>query len=138
MTVDERTGSVSRRTVLGRGAAVTAAVGAAGLLAACGSNAEAGAAGAGGGSSSPEKIPVSDVPVGSGKVFAQGPVVVTQPTAGDFKAFSAVCTHGGCTVSCPCHGGQYSLTDGSVVGGPPPRPLASIAVTVKDGFLTVG
>ena len=77
--------------------------------------------------------PVSDVPVGGGKVFQDAKIVVTQPTAGQYKGFTAVCTHAGCivrtvennTIDCPCHGSKYNATDGSVVGGPAPAPLAA-------------
>ena len=72
-------------------------------------------------------------------------VVVTQPTAGTFKAFTAVCTHLGCTVSsvaagtinCLCHGSIYSILDGSVKGGPALKPLAAIPVTVSGTTITV-
>jgi Rieske Fe-S protein len=72
-----------------------------------------------------------DIPVGGGKIFDTQLTVVTQPTAGEFKAFSAVCTHMGCTVNqiadgridCPCHGSEYSITDGAVLAGPAPKPL---------------
>lgn len=68
----------------------------------------------------------SDIPVGGGKVFKEQKVVVTQPKKGEFKAFSAICTHQGCTVNkvadgtidCPCHGSKYRITDASVVAGP--------------------
>lgn len=84
---------------------------------------------------------VSDIPVGGGKILADKQIVLTQPTAGDIKAFSAVCTHQGCTVAsidnslitCPCHGSQYKITDGSVVAGPAPRPLAPQRVKVENG-----
>jgi Rieske Fe-S protein len=155
MTDDERTGRVSRRTVLGRGAAVTVSLGAAGLLAACANEAAAGAGGTGtgtgtgsggGAAAATDPIATADIPVGSGKIFPARKVVVAQPTAGEFKAFSAVCTHGGCTVNkiegntivCPCHGGTYSLADGSVLGGPPPRPLPAVAVTVEGDVLNIG
>ena len=89
--------------------------------------------------------PASAVPAGGGKIYPQQNVVVTQPTAGTFKAFSATCTHMGCQVAtvadgkiqCPCHGSQYSITDGSVVGGPAPSPLPSMQVTDQGGNLVV-
>jgi Rieske Fe-S protein len=64
-------------------------------------------------------------------IFASQTAVVTQPTAGEFKVFSAVCTHMGCIVNqiaggridCPCHGSEYSITDGAVLAGPAPKPL---------------
>jgi Rieske Fe-S protein len=81
----------------------------------------------------------SDIPVGGGKVFKEEKVVVTQPKKGEFKAFSAICTHQGCTVNkvadgtidCPCHGSKYRITDASVVHGPAPRPLPAKKITVK-------
>ncbi|MBV9164507.1 MAG: Rieske (2Fe-2S) protein [Pseudonocardiales bacterium] len=81
----------------------------------------------------------SDIPVGGGTVFASKKVVVTQPTPGTFTAFSAICTHQGCTVNkvangtidCPCHGSRYAITDGSVVQGPASRPLPERHVTVS-------
>jgi Rieske Fe-S protein len=79
--------------------------------------------------------------VGGGKVFTDAKIVVTQPAAGQFKAFTAVCTHAGCivakvqdkTIDCPCHGSKYNFTDGSVVNGPAPAPLAPVNVTVAGG-----
>ena len=81
----------------------------------------------------------SDIPVGSGTIFTGPRVVVTQPTAGEFKAFSAVCTHMGCivsqvtngTIDCPCHGSQYSITTGDVVAGPAPKPLPAEQIKVS-------
>jgi Rieske Fe-S protein len=116
------------------------------LLTACG----------GGGSTpksaaSPSAVPsvsvaVGDVPVGGGKIFADQLVVVTQPTKGEFKAFTAICTHQGCPVTsiadgqivCPCHASHYSIDDGSVLSGPAPKPLAEFPVTVKGGQVVVG
>lgn len=87
----------------------------------------------------PPLTKTSDIPVGGGKVFKAEKVVVTQPEKGDFKAFSAVCTHAGCTVrdvtdgtiNCPCHGSKYSATDAAVTAGPAPRPLPRREIEVK-------
>jgi Rieske Fe-S protein len=111
-----------------------------------------GAAGAGMGSPSSMASPAgsaggkvlgmaAEVPVGGGMVFTAAKVVVTQPTKGEFKAFSAICTHVGClcnqvangTINCPCHGATFKITDGSVVTGPAASPLAAASVTVADG-----
>lgn len=81
----------------------------------------------------------ADIPVGGGKVFADSKVVVTQPAKGEFKAFSAICTHEGClvrdvsggTISCPCHGSKFSAEDGSVRHGPAHKPLPAERVTVR-------
>jgi Rieske Fe-S protein len=85
----------------------------------------------------------SGIPVGGGKVFNQQRVVVTQPVAGQFKAFSAVCPHRGCLVSavsdgvirCRCHGSLFSASDGSVEGGPSTKPLPARTVTLRGGDL---
>ncbi|MDT7771783.1 MAG: hypothetical protein QOC67_707 [Pseudonocardiales bacterium] len=87
----------------------------------------------------------SGVPVGGGKIFEDQAVVVTQPTAGTFHAFSAICTHQGCTVdsvaggtiNCPCHGSKFSVTDGSVAKGPAKKPLAAKQVSADGGQLRV-
>jgi Rieske Fe-S protein len=97
------------------------------------------------GDSAAPPIKTSDIPAGGGTVFAAQNLVVTQPTAGTFKAFSATCTHQGCqvnrvgngTIDCPCHGSQFSITDGSVKSGPAPRPLASKTVTVDGDTLSI-
>ncbi|MGW2226249.1 Rieske (2Fe-2S) protein [Streptomyces formicae] len=94
----------------------------------------------------PELAKTSDIPVGGGKVFKDEKVVVTQPERGDFRAFSAVCTHQGCTVSevaggtinCPCHGSKYRVADASVAGGPAPRPLPPQKITVSGNSITLG
>ena len=141
----------SRRHVLG-----LAVVAGAGLpvLAACGGGSgdttTDGAATPGGGDTSSGDasggaagplVATSEVPVNGGVILDAQKVVVTQPTAGTFKAFSAVCTHQSCTVgsvkdgviSCPCHGSAYNAADGSVKNGPATRPLKEISVTVQDG-----
>ena len=90
-------------------------------------------------------IKASEIPVGSGRIFPDQQIVVTQPTAGEYKAFSAVCTHQGCIVSsishqqieCGCHFSRYSIADGHVEGGPAPKPLPEKSVTVSGDTLTV-
>ena len=80
----------------------------------------------------------SEIPVGGGKIFADEKVVVTQPAKGDFKAFSAVCSHQGCmvksveggTINCVCHGSKFSIEDASVQAGPATRPLPAEKITV--------
>lgn len=131
------TDGVSRRGLLAGAAAL--GVGAAGLgtLAACGANAPVA------GATAPESVPTSQVPVGGAVIV--GSAVVSQPVAGQFQAFSAVCTHQSCfvsrvqgeTVECTCHGSQFSALDGEVVRGPATRPLSSRGVTVEGDNVSV-
>lgn len=139
----------ARRTVM-------TAAGAAGLavaLTACGSDdspgssGSSGSSGNGGGSGGGENAgagselaKISDIPEGGGKVFESQGVVVTQPTAGEFRAFSATCTHQGCAVksvadgliNCPCHQSNFSIADGKAKSGPAVAPLPAKEITV-DG-----
>ena len=81
----------------------------------------------------------SDVPVGGGKILADKKIVITQPQSGTFHAFTAVCTHAGCTVgsvssgtiNCPCHGSRFNINNGAVVNGPAASPLAPINIKVQ-------
>ncbi len=128
------------------------------LLAACGSgdsgnedsgNGDSGNADSGndgGGTTSSGVIgTTSEVPVGSGKIFEAEKVVVTQPEAGQFKGFSAVCTHQSCVVreirdeiiECKCHFSEFSIADGSVVKGPATRPLVELKVAIEGENLIV-
>ncbi|MET9887765.1 Rieske (2Fe-2S) protein [Streptomyces sp. NPDC006430] len=141
-----------RRTVLAAGAATLAGT----VLSGCGSDgyddAAAGkeqnttpAAGDGGGGGGQALAQTSEIPVGGGKVFKDQKVVVTQPAAGEFKAFSATCTHQGCSVAtvtggnivCPCHQSLFKIADGSVAGGPAPRPLAAAKIAVEGGKISL-
>ncbi|GAA4816145.1 Rieske (2Fe-2S) protein [Streptomyces ziwulingensis] len=87
----------------------------------------------------------SDIPEGGGKVFADQKVVVTQPSAGEFKAFSATCTHQGCVVkdvsdgviNCPCHNSNFSAADGSVRSGPAQKPLPAVPITVSGDSISL-
>jgi Rieske Fe-S protein len=104
-----------------------------------------GGSGQGGSAPADSLAGTSDIPVGGGTVFADRDIVVTQPAAGDFRAFSATCTHQGCpvtevtdgTINCNCHGSKFSVADGSVVDGPAKKPLPErgIAVTGEQILL---
>jgi Rieske Fe-S protein len=153
-----RPGAVrSRRAVL----AGAGAFGATCFLAACGTSqggstqgtnpngsdynanpAPAGSRGADAGSASGSGtvlVAASQVPVGGGVI--KGNYVITQPTKNSFRAFSKVCTHQGCDVTkvegglitCPCHGSQFSITDGGVQTGPAPKALPETNVKVVGG-----
>jgi Rieske Fe-S protein len=88
---------------------------------------------------------VSEIPVGEGMIFAAEKVVVTQPTEGTYKAFSAVCTHLGCildkvengNIYCPCHGAIFSVSNGAAVAGPTTIALPAEKITVTDGKITL-
>jgi Rieske Fe-S protein len=93
-------------------------------------------------------IDQASIPVGGGTILADQKIVVTQPTAGEFKAFSAVCPHQGCllsgvangTISCdsPCgHGSTYDAATGENTGGPATRGLTEKKVTVGADGITV-
>jgi Rieske Fe-S protein len=83
----------------------------------------------------------SDIPVGSGVIYTAEKVVVTQPVMGEYRGFSAVCTHVGCilnkiadgTIDCPCHGSEFRITNGAVVAGPAPAPLPKKRIKIEHG-----
>jgi Rieske Fe-S protein len=141
--VTQETQPVStRRTAL-------AGIGLAGLavtLTACGGSSGPAAAGSGGDSPGGGALgATSEVPVGGGKIFSSAQIVVTQPAAGEYKAFSAVCTHQQClvdqvangTIDCPCHGSKFSAKDGSVVSGPASSPLPGKEISVSSGQISL-
>lgn len=143
---------MDRRTLLG----TTGVLAATGVVAACGGSGETGSAAAGGvdasapesgaASGPPGALTTGDVPVGGGVVLDESAVVVVQPEAGTFLAFTAVCPHQGCLVSsvanneivCPCHDSIFSAVDGSVIQGPALQGLASAAITVDGENITAG
>ena len=126
----------TRRTVLlASGAAAAPAAG-------CGSGGGDGGDGGGdtaAGTAGQELTSTADVPVGGGTILREEKVVVTQPKEGEFRAFSAICTHRNClvsevtdgTIDCPCHGSRFRITDGSVAHGPATRPLPEERITVE-------
>ncbi|MFF8847834.1 Rieske (2Fe-2S) protein [Streptomyces sp. NPDC015127] len=85
----------------------------------------------------------TEIPEGGGKVV--GDVVITQPRAGEFKAFSSKCTHQGCAVkdvadgviTCPCHNSAFDASDGSVKAGPATSPLPPAEITVEGDAITL-
>ncbi|MFC9947711.1 Rieske (2Fe-2S) protein [Streptomyces pratensis] len=136
---------------------VVAAVGAVGVtaaLTACGGSQDTGASdavqpspegdgGANGDTAALAKT--ADIPEGGGVVFADKGVVVTQPTAGTFKAFSSKCTHQGCAVkgiadgviNCPCHNSTFDAATGEATGGPATQPLPEKEIRVEGGSITL-
>jgi Rieske Fe-S protein len=87
----------------------------------------------------------TDIPVNSGKIFPDQNLVVTQPVAGEFKAFSATCTHKGCalaavqaaSIMCKCHGSMFNVADGSPTKGPATTPLRPMTITVDGTNISV-
>jgi len=142
---------VDRRTLIRTAGALGIGVVGAGALTGCGSGGGgdtggAGGAGGGGATAAPITVPVSSVPVGGGTILSDKLVVVTQPTAGQFKAFSARCTHQGCPVtrvengkiSCPCHDSQFDITTGAPTPESPAKsPLNAKTATVSGDTITV-
>jgi len=161
--VDTEGASTTRRAML----AGVGAIGASALLAACGTDEgdsslvggdggapdstggaaapttgapTTGAPEANGGATSGTKLSaISDIPKDGGKIFEDKQVVVTQPAAGEFKCFTAICTHQQCTVTkvrngkitCDCHGSQFSIEDGSVKRGPATKGLKEVTIKVE-------
>ncbi|MFF8438021.1 Rieske (2Fe-2S) protein [Streptomyces bacillaris] len=144
---------VERRTVV----LAVGAVGAAAALTACGGSDGASGGSGGTGGTDPVEQPGSggaggavlaktaDIPEGGGLVFAAQKVVVTQPRAGEFKAFSATCTHQGCAVkdvtdnviTCPCHNSTFDAATGSPTAGPATQPLPAREISVEGGAITL-
>lgn len=138
---------LTRRNVLAAGALGVAGV----TLAACSSGEEstttpttddAATAPASPAASGEALIAAAEVPLEGGVIIESGQtkVVVTQPQPEEFVGLSAVCPHQGClvnevvdsTIVCPCHGSQFSITDGAVIQGPATTGLTSVPVKV-DG-----
>jgi Rieske Fe-S protein len=139
------TDQMTRRTLIIRGGLSALAIGALSSCTNYGSGAvpsQAGSTSAGTGAG--VTTTRADIPVGSGKIFADAQTVITQPRSGQFKAFTAICTHQQCvvanvttTINCTCHGSKFSITDGSVVNGPAQLPLAAKTLKASGNKLTV-
>ena len=145
--------NLDRRHALGLAALATAGP----VLVACGeegstgsgapaTSAPAQSGGATGSTGGNAMVATADVPVGGGVIIGEQEVVVTQPSEGEFKAFSNICTHQSCpvskvadgTIDCTCHFSKYSIEDGSVVEGPAPEPLPEKQITVSGDSITLG
>ncbi|MFD0373503.1 Rieske (2Fe-2S) protein [Streptomyces sp. NPDC059071] len=136
-------GQSTRRTVL-KGAALA---GAAGLgVAACSTDSKVGHA-----QNPTPTAPVAlgapdEVPVGGAKLYREQRVLVHCPAQGQYKAFSAQCTHAGCVLdkiennegNCPCHGSRFDVTTGKALQGPATVPLPEVPVRVENGRLIAG
>ncbi|MFF5172222.1 Rieske (2Fe-2S) protein [Micromonospora sp. NPDC000089] len=149
-------GTQTRRALLAGAGAVGVSV----VLAACGSDdsgdgaaaptsggpgASAGDAGGGDRQGAASIARTADIPVGGGAIFAAQGVVITQPTAGEFKAFDPICTHQNCpvsnidggTINCTCHGSRFAITDGSVKQGPATKPLPPKQIKVQGDQISL-
>ncbi len=145
--------SPNRRTVL-RGAGIAGAgVLVAGTLVACGDDSASSSVSQTGKAASDAASEAADgvtaavdeasIPVGGGKIIDE--VVITQPTAGTFKAFSAICTHQKCVVSsvadgkilCSCHDSVFDAATGAVISGPASSPLPEKRVSLTADGVTV-
>ncbi|MEU5806867.1 MULTISPECIES: Rieske (2Fe-2S) protein [unclassified Streptomyces] len=136
----------ARRTVLKGAAAIVGAAGAGAALTACSTESHSGA-----GSPAVPTAPVelgaaADVPVGGAKLYRENKLVVSCPAEGQYKAFSAQCTHAGCVLdkivegqgNCPCHGSRFDVATGKVLRGPATDPLPAVPVRAEGGKLIAG
>ncbi|MFD4246067.1 Rieske (2Fe-2S) protein [Streptomyces sp. NPDC058525] len=138
--------SPARRTVLRGAAALAGAAGAGAALAACSTETNSG-----GNTPATPTAPVelgaaAEVPVGGAKLYRERKLIVSCPAAGEYKAFSAQCTHAGCVLdkivegegNCPCHGSRFDVATGKVLKGPATDPLPAVPVKAENGRLIAG
>ncbi|MQS40095.1 Rieske (2Fe-2S) protein [Streptomyces katsurahamanus] len=133
----------ARRTVL-KGAALA---GAAGLgVAACSTDSKLGRA-VSPTPTEPVHLGAADaIPVGGAKLYREERLIVSCPAEGEYKAFSAQCTHGGCVLdkivgnegNCPCHGSRFDITTGKALVGPATVPLPEVQIKAEGGKLVAG
>jgi Rieske Fe-S protein len=154
----ETSEGISRERFIRLGAALGMSIAGASAVAACGeesseqsanqtadSNKSATKA-AGGKAAAGSKViaQISKVPAGSAVHFMDSwwsPAVLVHLQSGKFAAYSAVCTHQGCSVVykrgelvCPCHGSVFDPSKGGrVLNGPAPSPLPRIPIKVQRG-----
>nr|MDT0659573.1 Rieske (2Fe-2S) protein [Micromonospora sp. DSM 115978] len=149
-------GPRTRRALLAGAGAVGASV----VLAACGTDTTTSTTGTPGNATTPPAggatggadtggtgalASTGDVPEGGGLIVQGQNVVITQPAAGEYKCFDAICTHQGCpvsnvdggTINCTCHGSKFSIEDGSVTTGPARTPLAEKQIKVEGESISL-
>jgi len=91
---------------------------------------------------------IGEVAVGGVKLFTyptpNDPCILVRTAEDAYVAYSQVCTHLSCAVyfsaktrrlECPCHNGSFSVADGSVIAGPPPRPLPKVVLERRGADL---
>jgi Rieske Fe-S protein len=131
----------------GGGKSSTATGGASTAAASTGQSGQSPAESASGGQPAGGLAKLSAIPVGQAisATIDGKPAIIARPTSGTAVAFTAICTHMGCTVApagselhCPCHGSKYQATTGQVIQGPAPRPLDKITVHVAGGEVVAG
>ncbi|MFF4576377.1 Rieske (2Fe-2S) protein [Streptomyces sp. NPDC001410] len=132
-------GSDDSSDTVDTGSGSSGTTGATGSTGSTGASQDSGSSAAGGSAGGTTLAKTTDIPEGGGKIFKDQGVVVTQPAAGTYKAFSSKCTHQGCAVGsvadgvivCPCHNSHFSAEDGSVKKGPATQALAAAKITVS-------
>ncbi|MER5761168.1 Rieske (2Fe-2S) protein [Streptomyces sp. NPDC002082] len=138
--------SAARRTVLKGAAALAGAVGAGAALTACSTESKSGNGGPAVPAEPVELGAAAEVPVGGAKLYREKKLIVSCQEAGQYKAFSAQCTHAGCVLdkivkgegNCPCHGSRFDVTTGKVLQGPATDPLPEVPVRAEGGKLIAG
>lgn len=138
--------SPARRTVLRGAAALAGAAGAGAALAACSTETNSGGNTPATPTAPVELGPAAEVPVGGARLYRERKLVVSCPAAGEYKAFSAQCTHAGCVLdkivegegNCPCHGSRFDVSSGKVLKGPATDPLPAVPVRAENGKLIAG
>jgi Rieske Fe-S protein len=138
----------TRRNVLTTGAAIAGAAVGTVALAACGSSSSDAGTPAKPAAAGQTLAALADIPVGqskSAKTADGQDVLISRPTETTAAAFSAICTHQGCTVApagaelkCPCHGSVFDALTGAVKHGPAASPLPAVPVKVTNGQVVTG